>query len=511
MTLNTFSLDLPLWQPILAISLTLSIVIALAVRRLSSKTSPAAALFRVFGLWVLPAATALALCLLEFHLPTTHTAVRILETLLWIGNIWVVVSLIKIIFFSKPDDQHWRARVPGLLVDLVRFAVILIGTFMVIALVWEGNLSGALATLGVGSLVIGLALQETLGNLFAGISLVLERSIQIGEWITVGDLEGQVVGVNWRSVYIQTRSLDLVVIPNSVLARERIHNYSRPTAVHAFEVVLSFSYNDPPNKVKRVITECARRTRDVLHMGMAIRVDGFGDSAVNYRPRLFTERYDRLHDIKEEFLTHVWYAARRHGLTIPYPIRTVFKTEVPAAAIAQSEDLIAKELGRMPLFQTLDSREFEEIVADSIIEEFGAGETIVAQGENGDCLHVISQGKVDIFIATTGQQQEKISTLSAGEYFGEMALLTGEPRSATAIACDDVTLITVYREALSPILLSRPELAASLAECVERRKSGLQEVRDTHLSKSTSVAVNGSEGAILGRIRRFFGLDAALS
>ncbi len=451
--------------------------------------------------------TLLALSLIEFRLPENHTAIKLLETALGIGAIWVSVSMVRVLFFTTEDDTSWRARVPGLLVDLIRFAVIAVGAFLVIGYVWESNLSGALATLGVGSLVIGLALQETLGNLFAGISLVFERPFQVGEWIKVGEIEGQVINLNWRSVYIQPRSLDMVVVPNSVLARERITNFSRSTQVHGFDLDLSFSYDDPPNKVKRVLNECARRTKDILPMGISIRMTGFGESAITYKPRVFTERYDRLPEIREEFYTHVWYAARRHGLTIPYPIRTVLKTEMPQYKSETQTEIIRQQIARLPIFASLEPREINELAEDAIIEEYGSGELVFSQGEGGDSMHIILSGRVEVVIAGDNGSKTVLAKLGPGDYFGEIALLTGEVRTAGVIASEDLKLITIYKEALAPILQSRPELAVQLAEVVEQRRSGLKEAKDSVTSGSALQRIIPKEGSqIVERIRGFFGL-----
>ena len=179
--------------------------------------------------------------------------------------------------------------------------------------------------MGVGSIVIGLALQDTLGNLFSGIALLFERPFTEGDWIEVDSVKGKVIEINWRSVHILTRELEMLVIPNAVLAGATIRNYRRPQRLHVEVVEVGFSYNDPPNKVKQVMKEIALSTKGVLERPEpVVQTISYDDSSIGYKVRLFLSDYDRVPQIRDEFVTRVWYAAERYNLNIPFPIRTLY-------------------------------------------------------------------------------------------------------------------------------------------------------------------------------------------
>ena len=184
----------------------------------------------------------------------------VLETLLWLAGIIVALSLVTNTALMRREGDQYEARYPKLLVDILRLILVLVGACFVIAGVWEKDLGGLLTAVGVSSIVLGLALQNTLDNVMAGIAVLFEQPFQVGDWVTVGSITGEVMEMNWRSVRVRTRGRDLVVVPNSVIGKETLINLSRPTRAHAETHLLGFSYDDPPNKVKRVLLGVVRST-----------------------------------------------------------------------------------------------------------------------------------------------------------------------------------------------------------------------------------------------------------
>ena len=163
------------------------------------------------------------------------------------------------------DDDAWQSRVPNLILNIARLFFILLGIAFIISAIWNIDLGQMLAALGVGSIVLGLALQDTLGGLFAGITLISARQFQIGDWLKTNDVIGQVISINWHSVTLKTFEEDLLVIPNSVLASNTFYNYSRPDKIHMERVTTIFSDDHPPNMVREALMEAALSTPGVLH------------------------------------------------------------------------------------------------------------------------------------------------------------------------------------------------------------------------------------------------------
>ena len=491
---------------ILILSVAAWLLLSLLMRLCSTRRLALVPILKLVRNLILPTGTVLSILTVARGLPSSSILVRITQTIFWTGTIWILASLVKVLLFNRSAEADWRSRVPGLLVDLLRFSLLIVGAFLVIVLVWDGNLSGALATLGVGSIVIGLALQDTLGNLFSGIALLVERPFKVGDWVGIGDVIGEVLEMNWRAVHLRPRDLDLVVVPNSVLAKERIHNYSRPTAEHAVNIEVGFSYQDPPNKVKRVLLECALATSDILPNGIVIRTLKFADSAVVYQFHFFIVRYDRLPDIEEELMTHIWYAARRNHLNIPFPIRTIYKTELPAIVSRDKKIEVQEALRSIPIFPTLESDEILVLAEDAVIEEFGIGELVVRQGEQGESLYLILKGRAEVLVESAGGEPQRVAQLTAGQYFGEISLLTGESRSATVKAAEDLRLVVIYKESIQALFNARPELVEQISLLVNIRSKELTAIKDSHTGLvANGVSVPRSSPLIL-RIRQFFGM-----
>ena len=213
----------------------------------------------------------------------------------------------------------WQQRVPRLLRDLVRTLLVAVAAALAYSFIWDREIQGALAALGVTSIVVGLALQEPLGNLFSGLMLLMERPFEIGDSIEVGGVSGTVKEINWRSAHIEALGGMIQVVPNSTLNKETISNYSRPLPIRMEMLELAFSADDPPNKVRRALLEVARTTKGVVQSPKPIAATiGYGNHSVNYRLIWRVAEEDRW-SVRNDLITRIWYMARRHGLTCPTP------------------------------------------------------------------------------------------------------------------------------------------------------------------------------------------------
>ena len=305
--------------------------------------------------------------------------------------------LIRTWFVRRREAQSGRAA-PRLLIDIVTFGVVVITVALLLSNVWGLPVSNTLSTLGLGSIVIGLALQDTLGNLFAGVSLMTERPYVIGDWITIDDLEGRVVEVNWRAVHVMTRNQDLVILPNATVAASIITNEVRPTQLKAIPVNVGFSYNDPPNKVKAVLRRAALATQGVRREPEpTIRVTGYGDSSIDYEVRLFLDNHDERPDILDRFNARIWYAAKRSGLNIPFPIRTVYHQRMPPPDEVAAHDRMACLRG-IDIFRPLEDEDLKRLAQSARLMVFGHDEHVVKQGDRDDAMYALLSGEANVVV-----------------------------------------------------------------------------------------------------------------
>ncbi|MFO1076977.1 MAG: mechanosensitive ion channel family protein [Planctomycetota bacterium] len=501
---------MPLWQEIAAYVLGWLVLTGIATalaRVLDRSHHPLRGTVRMVRGLLLPAILCYLLAVRAFGFETAGTPLRIVETLLWLAGILVALSLVTNTALMRREGNTFAARYPKLLIDILRLILVLVGACFVVAGVWDRDPGGMLTALGVSSIVLGLALQNTLDNVMAGIAVLFERPFEVGDWITVGATTGEVVEINWRSVRVRTRGRDLVVVPNSVVGKETLVNVSRPTRVHGETHVLGFSYDDPPNKVKRVLMSVVRSTRGVLsEPAPVIRTLSYAAYSVEYQVRFFIDDYARVLEINDEFMTRVWYAAKRNGLTIPFPTQTSFefRQEMPKPVVKHRA---VDALASVPVFVPLSQEELDQMSHHCERYEFGRGERIVHQGDPGDAMYVVLEGTAIVTIRTESDAEREVARLSRGEFFGEMALLTGEPRNANVTAVDDLSVLVIHKDALHAMLARRPGLAHEMAEIVEARRQGLRAVKELQdAAPDRRAAVQKGAGELVARIRRFFGL-----
>lgn len=386
---------------------------------------------------------------------------------------------------------------PLLLREILSIVFYIILFSWAVSWVFNYSVRGLLATTTVVAAVVGLALQDTLGNLFAGISLHLERTFDVGDVVKSGDLIGVVEGVNWRAARLRTFRNHVVVLPNSLLARERLEIFPRNNA-NAELVTVGVHYDAEPAKVIEVLERAVQNVAGVLNDPPALaRVAAFGESAVNYEIKYWTATYQFRDGIDAEIRRAIWYALRRHELTIPYPIRTLYMAEKPAAAATDRTSEVLERLGAIDVLAPLSEGELKRLAAATEIASFARGETILRAGEEGDSMFVVQRGRVSVRVLGDSGSSE-IAQLGEGSVFGEMALLTGERRTADVIASEDVVAFEISKEALQPLLTNNPTLAEAISARMAERRVELESAKNTVVTEEAR--------SLLRRIRSYFHL-----
>ena len=337
---------------------------------------PVAASVRFIRTWVVPLVALTLFLRWVVLLPATSLGVRLTETLCLATAIVAIMGVINNLVFESARPGTWQSKVPRLLRDLLRLLLAAIGLAMVYSFVWGREIEGAIAALGVTSIVVGLALQEPLGNLFSGLMLLMERPFEVGDTIEVGTMSGEVKEVNWRSAHIEALGGAIQVVPNSTLNKETIVNFSRPRPNRMELVDVAFSFQDPPYKVRQALVELLLQTEGVLKSPKPIAATlGYGDFSIKYRLIYRTAEKDRW-PVRNELVTRIWYMAKRHGFTMPYPVHVALQhqQERPfTAAQPEGADLLA-QFPRLPEIPPEDRARTRPLT-------FGAGERLFDKGD----------------------------------------------------------------------------------------------------------------------------------
>jgi small-conductance mechanosensitive channel/CRP-like cAMP-binding protein len=423
--------------------------------------------------------------------------------------IWAALKVAEVVVWQSFIRRRGRP-LPRLLWDLVAVAVMIVAVLRVLSVDFGVDLQPILVTSTVISVVVGLALQDTLRNLIAGIALQLDPPFSIGEWVTLGEHEGEVVEFNWRTLAIRTRENNIVVLPNGTVASTEIINYGRPDLVSAFDVFVGVAYGHPPGEVKPVLAEAVRGAEGVsTRREPGIFVHEFQDFAVLYRMRVWIEDWSRKPQVKDAVLRRVWYQLRRAGFGIPFPIRDVNLRTVPEDAPLlerlDREETMRDGLRPLSLLASLRDDQIADLASASRLARFTAGEALFHQGEPGDSLYVLLSGGVRVDVTDgDGTPVVTVAHRGGGDFIGEMSLLTGEPRSATLVAEAETDAVIVPAGAVAQILAEDPEvlhnLSAALAERVLERDVQLAEVANRAEAQASLKA------QLLERMRRFFGV-----
>lgn len=403
-----------------------------------------------------------------------------------------IINLLIVTLLNPLRADRVPDRFPSILQD-----AILIGILILAAISFGDEF---LTTSAVSAVVVGFALQDTLGNAFAGLAIQSEKPFNLGHWIRVNDHEGRVAEVTWRATKLRTKTGNFVILPNSEIAKAAITNYSEPAAPMRLYIDVGVSYDAPPNTVKAVVKDALQNCSLVLRAPAPdAMIHDFADSSIIYRVRFWTEDFEVDEEAADQVRSSLYYAFRRRGIEIPYPIQVEYSREEPVVVEAVRAADRERLLASVDLFATLTDAQRATIAAQTRRLHFGDGETIVREGEPGQSMFVIAAGRVAVMIAAS---RTPVATIEAGGYFGEMSLLTGDPRTASVVAQGDVAVIEIDAEVFRQLGDASPHAVEQVGVAAATRRAELDAVR----TSAQNAAVIEPPARFLARMRKFLRL-----
>jgi small-conductance mechanosensitive channel/CRP-like cAMP-binding protein len=415
---------------------------------------------------------------------------RAFERLAFAG---ALINLLVISLLNPLREDRASERVPTILQDAIVIGLLL----LVSTFVFDEKL---LTTSAVSAVVIGFALQDTLGNAFAGLAIQSERPFHVGHWIRVGEFEGRVAEVTWRATKLRTKTGNFVILPNNLVSKEAITNYSEPSVPTRLEVEVGASYTCPPNQVKAAMREAMAQVPCVLAAPPPdVLVMAFADSAITYRARFWVVDYELDDEVRDQVRAAIYYAFSRRGIEIPFPIQVQYDLDPPRPDEATGETQREALLKQVDLFGSLTDEQRRAIAAATRMRTYGEGEVIVREGEPGQSMYVVASGKVAVVLAP---EKRTVATIERGGYFGEMSLLTGEVRSATVVAQGDSVVLEVDAELFRKLALESPHAIERIGVEAITRKSELAQARNA----ARGVALADAPASLLSRMKRFLRL-----
>jgi small-conductance mechanosensitive channel len=415
---------------------------------------------------------------------------------------YLLVRALNSLFFELTFRLK-RIDAPTLVRNI--FTIVAFSIFFLITFTFlfpDVNLGALFTTSAIFGVILGLALQDTLGNFFAGISLQADRPFQVGDVITVGAQRhtGVVEEISWRAIKIRTFSNHVVLIANSNAAKEPIEVCPRDN-LNARLVYFNTLYSDSPAKTIHIIREAVREAENVSDkVTPVVRIRNLGDNGVDYEVKYWPEDYAKYNDTDALVRQRIWYAFRRAGVNFAYPTRTLYVERHGNVAMRDGDGgAIVERLSAVDLFAPLSVEETGMLAQAAVRHVFAPGELVIRAGDPGSSMFVVHNGRVQVQVNENGRARS-IATLNEGDFFGEMALFTGEPRTANVVALEETEVLEIGHAAMKRVFDANPDLVESLSFIMAERRQGLASQADP------SVTTTHTSAGILSSIKRFFGL-----
>jgi small-conductance mechanosensitive channel/CRP-like cAMP-binding protein len=436
---------------------------------------------------------------------------KTLLSALWMALAWVVVRVIDAVVWQGVVARRLRGKVPRLLKDVVATVIFLIAISGILGVVFKLDVTGLWATSGVVGLVVGFALQSMISDVFSGIALNIDRPFAIGDWIRLSNrarehIIGEVIETNWRSTRIKCIDGTMVIVPNGWIATDIVTNLTNPTPRSRFSLFFCLDFGVPADRAMRILEAGVKSAAGVLKdPGPKVRVNGTNRYGVEYEVRYWLlPRETSPSKGRHRVATAVLDQLHRSGLTLAYEKHDVYTAAMPQRALDTSSDR-SEIIHRVDLFALLETNELEQLAASVDVQQIKRGTNIVVSGDQGDSMYILVEGLLEVFAMVEGVEIE-VGRIAPGQFFGEMSLLTGEPRSATVRCATEVVVFQVRKADLSPLLEARPALAKLITEKVaERRLRNDKRRRELNETEPTSKETQTLADQILGKMKSLFG------
>ena len=434
--------------------------------RLRQRDSPLRHPIAIVRTWVLPLFAVWTLLSVLFSSDGADVVLSLIATAFVIAAGAAALAALSIVVERvKARPRDGRRSVPRLLLTLPRLLLILFIAWAVIAWVWNVDLSAALTALGVTSLVISFALQDTLGGIASGFTLLADQPFRPGDWINADGVEGRVVDTNWRSTRIQTRNGDLVIVPNGKLAGATITNYDEPARLHRVVVPVQVAYMNSPTDAKEMLLAAARSTPGVLEepppAAMVVQID---DPLMGYEVHLWIDDMAISPRVKSDFGSLVWYQSHRRGVPLPSPAQDLYLWDGERNAESGRRDhaSILRGLRTSTLFDQLADDELDQLAAGVVAGRYARGEVILTPDDDG--LVLIEHGRAKLVLAVDDVRTEHVLDVGTGDVVGPTDRNEVRGHDLILVAVTDCDVLTLGSESAGGVISRSPVLSGALEQ-----------------------------------------------
>jgi len=455
--------------------------------------------------------TLLLFCLIEIFalddFPTLPSEVTTALTFAaHLGLAFVVLKAFDLLVIEGVLIDKKNLYLPRVLrIVIIAFGLAITALFL-LHTVLRINVVALVAVPTVLTAVVGFALKDTLERVVSGV--MLGRLIHEGDWVTLMGNEGKVANITLGYITLTTREGDAIIFPNNQVAHNQIQNHSRPFERFASSIKVEANYSHPPLEVRRLLIESARAVQGVHTTPTPISyAEGFKDSGVEYRLKFWIRDFGKRPEIESEVRSYVWYAFQRHGIEIPYPQRVIHTATKLDGELVHKQRIAAihEQLQKIDFLRALSPEALNDLACSVNTRTYLPQEAIVRQGDPGDEFFIVTTGEAEVLLEANDKQTQ-VATLKEGQFFGEMALLTGELRSATVCAATQMSVLVVSKPAMSRVFSADPTVIEQISAILADRQYHLSAKREAAGRTALDEETQKKKKTLGARIRKFFGL-----
>jgi len=415
----------------------------------------------------------------------------------WINAAWVLTGCARVFLIFERRPREGR-----LIQDLVVGIIYLSAALSIVAYVFQAPIGTLIATSGIFAIILGLALQSTLADVFSGIALNLSKAYEVGDWIVLNNgFEGRVVETNWRTTQLLNGSNDLVVLPNSGLAKAQLTNLSSPNRSHGVTLKVRIAPTMIPSAISEVLRNVLLSANSIMTTPAAsVEIKSLDAQAIEYELSFRVQDFSAAAKAKHEVFDLIYRHVKAAGLTFASPLNVanISAGQAPAAVAEAPSSAAQRLLDALPLFASLTEEEKQVLAPTMVRKAYRKGEVLVDQGAKLNALAIIRSGVVESFRYDEDGGEIELARLAPGDYFGEGGLFTGAGETSSVRALTSVVVYEVGQDALATLMKDRPSIADEISVTLSRQaKAGI--VGDVAAPANTLSA-----SWLVNRIRQLF-------
>jgi small-conductance mechanosensitive channel/CRP-like cAMP-binding protein len=450
---------------------------------------------------------AVGLIMAALHPPYGARIISAIGVVATVAAAILLDQLVRAFYWDGYLHRRLNRETPAVIKGLLTIALIALGAS--VGLFFEEGVSfaGVLTASGAAAFILGIALQAPINDVFSGVSVNLDDSFAIGDWLTIYSehfpepIYGRVQGITWRTTFLRLCDGRRLLIPNHALTTNPVLNHSRPAGPKRLTVEIPVAFGFPADRAMSILLGEAFRTVRikplVAHSEPDILIERIGTDSIIFNVRFYADLEDADPDEARAIMAQALYRALlRHN--VPNPVTQVELVK-GFERVRDSKEEAREALRNVSLFENiLGAAQLDALVAGCELRTYAPGTAFIKQGDAGSSMFVLLEGAARVSIAMPDGRSREVAVLTADDIVGEMSLMTGAPRAASVTCLTAMRVLEVTKSSIEALLAAEPGLMERLSHVLAKRQSGLSEIA------SSPVQKQALERDILAQMRRFF-------